>query len=445
LGRRQENFRIKDKKQLKPGWIWFVASRYIFKGRGNSPVLAILGIATGVFALIVIISVMNGFQMGFIESILEISSYHLRIESFPEDKTAQLQEIMLSVPEIKAVVPFREFQALAGGRRSGQQAVLVRGLPENALELDRAMKNRLVFEKGSFDIAASDSVLLGIELARRLGLGIGDKTTLFSISGILSAEDDGGEKIFTVTGIFMTGFYEYDYGWAFINIESAKSFTGETSPVAGVKLANRFQDRGALEQVQKKLPPGYEDVRFSSWRDYNRSFFGALRTEKLFMFILVGLIFIVVGLNIFQGQRRSVLERREEIGLLRAIGGTERSVRFVFVCDGAVIGLAGAGAGLFLGLVIASHIPLFFTVVENIVNTVIAALNTVAGFWGAGQAGDFAVFSPAVFYIKEIPSRIIPREVVFIFMFGLLSALAAAWFASGKISRIQPAEVLRYE
>ena len=163
------------------------------------------------------------------------------------------------------------------------------------------------------------------------------------------------------------------------------------------------------------------------------------------MFILVGLIFIVVGLNIFQAQRRSVLQRREEIGLLRAVGGSRRAVRFVFVLDGAIIGFTGASIGMIFGLAIALHISGFFSLVEKIINWFIDIMNILAVSLGAGMAGNFAVFSPAVFYIKEIPSRLLPFEVVLIFMFGFISAFAAAWFASRKVSNIQPAEVLRYE
>jgi len=431
---------------LKRNWTLFVASRYIFKGRSNSPVLAVLGIATGVLALIVIIAVMNGFQLGFIESILEISSYHIRLDSFSEEKIGELKEIVLSVPGVKAAVPFREFQALAKGKRSTQHAVLVRGLEKNTMEIDEAMRSRLDFEKGSFDISGTDFVLMGAELARRLSLGVGDEVTLFSLTGILSAqEDESGLDTFIIKGVFRTGYYEYDSSWAFINIENRAFLTNESGLYLGVKLSNRFQDRHSLEQIKKKLPAGFEDVKLSSWRDYNRSFFGALRTEKLFMFILVGIIFIVVGLNIFQAQRRSVLQRREEIGLLRAVGGSEREVQFVFVCDGAIIGFSGAALGLALGLVVSFNIPEFFTLVENIVNTFMGIINSLMRFFGIGWAENFAVFSPSVFYIKEIPSRILAHEVIIIFMFGFLSALTAAFFASRKVTKIQPAEVLRYE
>ena len=154
------------------------------------------------------------------------------------------------------------------------------------------------------------------------------------------------------------------------------------------------------------------------------------------MFVLVGLIFIVVGLNIYQAQRRIVLERREEIGLLRAVGAGDRAVRLVFVWDGLIIGLTGAVSGTALGLFISFNIAAFFSLLENIVNAILALFY---------QREGFAIFSPAVFYIKELKARVIPQEVLLIFLFGVFSALGASWFASGRVSRIKPAEVLRYE
>jgi lipoprotein-releasing system permease protein len=329
---------------------------------------------------------------------------------------------------------------------------VVRGLPAGALERDAGMKGRLRFEAGSFDLSDPRFILIGAELARRLSVRSGDEVTLFSITGILSSgeeEDEGaGSGTFIVKGVFRTGFYEYDAGWSFIGIGEAERLSG-ADMIMGVKLKNRWQDRQILALVKEALA-GWEGaagpLKFSTWQDYNRAFFGALRTEKLFMFLLVGLIFIVVGLNIFQAQRRAVLERREDIGLLRAVGAADTAVRLVFVWDGVIIGFTGAASGMCLGLLIASNISVFFTALEGLVNffiRIVNGLSALAGF--SPEAGEFSIFSPTVFYIKEIPSRIIAREVVLVFMFGFLSALFAAWFASGKVARTGPAEVLRYE
>jgi lipoprotein-releasing system permease protein len=446
-------------------WISFVAARYVSRGRRNrsslSPILAVLGIFTGVLALTVILAVMNGFQLGFIESILEIASYHIRVEfPAPETPGRAVETLIREQPQVAAVVPFREIQGILRGQRSAPQAAVIRGLSPDALRRDRGMAEKLVFESGSFDLGNPRSILLGAELARRLSLRVGDPVSLLSLAGAFPAAgeaDSSGEApsqaaetSMVVAGIFRSGFYEYDLGWAFINMETAAGLDGSAAgPSLGIKLANRWQDqRIALRTaalLAETLPPG--SFRVSSWRDYNRAFFGALRTEKLMMFILVGLIFVVVGVNIFQAQRRSVLERREDIGLLRAVGATDRAVRLIFLWDGFVIGITGAGLGLGLGLLVSFHIAAFFSLLEGLVNGGIALLNALTSLFGGGGIGaeGFAVFSPAIFYIKEIPSRVIPHEAVLVFLFGFLSALGAAWFASGKIARTRPAEVLRYE
>jgi lipoprotein-releasing system permease protein len=406
---------------------------------------------------------MNGFQMGFIESILEISSYYVRLENLsrnpPPEERAWIEKIK-ALPGVKAAVPFREVQALIRGE-GGQQAAVIRGLGKNAALEDPAMAEKLFFEKGSFNLEREDSILLGAELALRLRVEPGDTVQLISIgtdfSGSAAGENggDGGiaQALFTVRGIFRSGFYEYDLGWGFINFEKAGTLGGEGYTL-GIKLQDRWKDRKTSAAAAELMaaepggspPEGAERVetegtgtgtpRVKTWRDFNRAFFGALRTEKLFMFVLVGLIFIVVGLNIFQAQRRIVLERREEIGLLRAVGAGDRAVRLIFVWDGFIIGITGSAAGSALGLLISFNIAAFFTLLERGINGILYVLNL---------SGDFAVFSPTVFYIKELKARVIPHEAALIFLFGLVSALGAAWFASGKVARIRPAEVLRYE
>ncbi|MDR0599081.1 MAG: ABC transporter permease [Treponema sp.] len=426
------------------GWVGFAAARLTANKRGAPPpALSILSIAAGVLALMVIIAVMNGFQLGFIESILEISSYYVRVDSPPsgEEGRALLEKIR-ALPGVKAVVPFREIQALIRGKE-GQQGAVIRGLPPEALREDPGMAEKLVFEEGSFDFAGEDSILLGAELAGRLQAGLGDTVQLVSISGgtaLMAGGAEGGgfsQSSFTVRGIFRCGFYEYDLGWGFISLEKAGELAGEDYTL-GIKLQDRWQDRKAAAAIAELAGKtgGEEEPRIRTWRDFNRAFFGALRTEKLFMFMLVGLIFIVVGLNIYQAQRRIVLERREEIGLLRAVGARDLSVRLIFVWDGFITGFIGAGTGMILGLLVSFNIAAFFTFLEKAVNGLLSLFNRGEGF---------AIFSPAVFYIKEIEGRVIPREALAIFLFGLGSALGAAWFASGKVSRIRPAEVLRYE
>ena len=446
----------KLEKLKNNGWICFVAFRYIRRKGGRSSAsstLPVLGIAVGVLALTVIIAVMNGFQLGFIETILEVSSYHIRIDGFPSDRMDLLERIE-RIDGVESASPFREVKGIlrrdVEGRVGHPELAVLRALPPDVLEKDRGLASKVEVELGRFDINGQTTIILGAEAAARAGARTGDRMEFISIANILPAagnpadgEDGGGEdSSFTVAGIFRTGFYEYDTGWAFVNLDAAAKYSDDASFTVGVKLKNRWKLEEALLLVNRVIGEAGLDSgpRVSTWRDYNKAFFGALRTEKLMMFVLVGLIFIVVALNIFQGQRRIVLEKKDEIGLLRSVGASEFDIRLIFAFNGIIIGLTGALAGMIPALLISTHIKQFFALMEAAVNLV---LNGLALIGGGGHA--FSVFSPAIFYIKEIPSRIIPHEAVLIFLFGFLSAAAAAWLASKKVSGIKPAEALRYE
>jgi lipoprotein-releasing system permease protein len=435
-----------------PLWIGFVAFRYTFRKKGRShasSALPVLGIAVGVLALTVIIAVMNGFQLGFIETILEVSSYHIRVDDFPADRTDVMERIG-KLDGVSALTPYREVKGILRRDAMKPELAVMRGLPPDALSTDGGFAEKIEVERGAFDLAGADVILLGAEAAARLSARIGDKVEFVSFADILPAIGDGGgeNRAFILAGIFRTGFYEYDSRWALVNLDAAAAFSNPDVFTLGIKLKNRWNLDASLERITAILDEagltGNGDAaraRVSTWRDYNKAFFGALRTEKLMMFVLVGLIFIVVALNIFQGQRRIVLEKREEIGLLRSVGASEFQVRCAFAFNGVILGLAGAVAGMIPALLISTHIKQFFTLIETLVNFVLNALAAVTG----ADGGDFSVFSPAVFYIKEIPSRIIPSEVALIFLFGFLSAAWAAWAASKKVSGVKPAEVLRYE
>jgi lipoprotein-releasing system permease protein len=432
------------------GWVGFVARRYARRRKGSggaSFFLPVCGIAVGVLALTVILAVMNGFQMGFIESILEISSYHIRVELSEAERAEEAALLLMNGNTgrfVKSVIPYEEVQGIIREPDSGrQQAAVVRALPADALLTDQGMAEKLIMERGTFNLHDPNAILLGAEGASRLGVRLGETVTLLSLAGMLPHAEDNGEgdggtldSSFVVRGIFRSGFYEYDLGWAFIGLERAREMEPGIKLTLGVKIGDRFADRETAALIEKALAEHGIGAKVTSWRDYNKAFFGALRTEKLFMFILVGLIFIVVGIQIFQSQRRLVLERSDEIGLLRAVGAGVFEVRCIFTLGGFIIGGIGALTGTVLAVLIARNIAPLFGALEN-------AVNFIAGALSGG--GRFAVFSPAIFYIKDIPSRLIPQEVLAIFLFGFGSAVFAGWFASKRVTSIKPAEVLRYE
>jgi lipoprotein-releasing system permease protein len=437
-------------------WMLFVARRWTERKASRSSassVLCVLEISAGVLALTVIIAVMNGFQLGYIESILEVSSYYIRVDNFPANRLSIADDIA-KLPDVRACVPFKETEGIMMRPRGlRRQAVVLRGLPADVFSKDAGLKKHLVIETriGTLPddalLSSKHCILLGSELARTLGVIAGDTVTFLSISGLFSSETEQNTT-FIVSGTFKSGYYQYDLSWGFLNLDAARALEENSGRITlGVKLRDRYDDRRALAEIKTLLDRAMgseSDVRLSSWRDYNKAFFGALRSEKLMMFVLVGLIFIVVALNIYQGQRRSVLERAEEIGLLRAVGATEAQVRAVFTFNGLLIGFIGATCGMALALLIATHIQGFFAAIEWIVTAFLHLVYRVSfGLWG--QTSAFAIFNRQIFYFDGITARLLPTDVIIIYLFGLLSAVAAAWLASRRVAKINPAEVLRYE
>jgi lipoprotein-releasing system permease protein len=411
----------------------FAAFRQFRSGRRSGGVTAALfsvaGVTVGVAALTAVLGVMNGFQLGFIESILEVSSYHLQLE-LPggERLEAEALERLRQLPGVRAVVPFAEAQLLAEGSHE-PRGCLLRGLPADVAALDGGFAERVRMVDGEMDLGGPAQVVLGVELARYLGVGVGDAVGLLALGGGLDPE----RRTYLVSGLFRSGYYEFDLGWAFSRL-------APHDPVRyGIKIRNRFRDREAAQEVRRALGAG--DYRLESWREFNRAFFGALRMEKLTMMVLIGLIFVVVGFNIYHGLRRAVRERFEEIGVLKALGASEAAVRSVFLTEGLLIGLAGSALGLALGLVASANINGVFRAVEWLVN----AAGALAARLAAPMGERFSLFSPAYFYLDTIPSRVLFPEAFLVVLFALGSCVAAARFAAEAVRNVKPMEVLRFE
>lgn len=436
---------------MKNDWVFFIAARYFRSKRKDKNLapsaLSVLGIAVGVMTLISVLAVMNGFQLGFIEDILEISSYHLRIEPekgvISQNKLSELRQL----GEVRAVLPFVDFQTLIQGTYSSLDACFIRGVPPNTPELDGGFIEQLNLAAGSFDLTEADTIVIGKEMANALGVGIGNTVQLVSLAGgsfsVLTPEN----MEFTITGIFQSGYYDFDKTLCFISLESANRFTDVQNQMTfGVKIYNRFQDRSVQRQIKDILTfdEPANSVSIVSWREYNSSFFGALRTEKIIMMFLIGLIFVVVAVNIYHSLQRSVYERIEEISVLRATGASPLAVRSIFIIDGLFIGFLGGTIGLLSGLLISMNINEVFALTEAIINggmTIIGKL--LLPFMENSE--NFTLFSPRYYYLTEVPSQVLFREVLFIFLFSVFSSSAAAYSASKKITEIRPSEVLRYE
>lgn len=434
---------------MRIDWILYVARRHFRTRRREkghaAALLSITGLAVGVMTLVAVLAVMNGFQMSTIEGILEVNSYHLRVESgAANERSPVLQDRIRALPGVDAVVPFVELQSLARGLFGEPQAVMLRGVPRDIMQLDSGLREHLSVIRGRFDLDGEDSIVLGAELARALGVRVGDQVSFLSVSGGELDVRRPREAVLQVTGLFHTGFLDYDRTWGFISLAAAeRRFEVDEVPIWGIKLTDRFADRRVGARVAEVLAG--EETRMVSWREYNRSIFGALRVEKLMMSFLIGLIFVVVGANIYQSLRRSVHERSEEIAVLKALGAPPHSVQLVFIIEGLVIGLTGGFLGVTAGLAVAANINAVFAAAEAVVNSLADVTDILLWPFGITVAADFSIFSPTYFYIMEVPSRVFFWEVAGIFLFALLSGGLAALAVSRQITRIKPAEVLRYQ
>ncbi len=387
-----------------------------------------------------VIAVMNGFQQGFITNINEIRSFHIRLETgkiLSKDNEDQI----LSVKGVKAVNVFADIQTIIQGQISEPKGAGVRAVKEDIIKKDIGFAERVLIIRGEFDLSDERSIIIGSELAHSLAVRPGDTVNLLSLAG------KGYEKLsavnveFTVKGIFKSSFYEIDNYMAFISIDSAYLFVPESDYVYGLKLDNHYRDREVLWRL-KKLDI-LDGIFLESWRSYNSSFFGTLLMEKVMMMLLISLIFIVVAVNIFHSMKRSVVERVEEIALLKAVGAAPLSIQSIFIIEGAMIGILGSSIGAALGYIVSKNVNSIFDLVEKIVNTLSSLINNLAG---KGESfNDFSIYSGVSFYLNEVPVVIMGFDVLYITGAALLSALVAAWFASKGISAVKPIEILRYE
>jgi lipoprotein-releasing system permease protein len=427
-------------------WVLFLTKRYAFsrrEGKAIAPsVLAMLGIALGTATLIVVIGGMNGYQQGFIRSILEISSYHVRVSSAGADLEAAAAKLKNN-PHVKAEGLFYDTQVMIRTRSGGNEAVKLEVIQPESLTKDEGLRSSLRVSPESLTRSPGNSIILGQDLAAALGVYPGESIDLI---GLAVDEAEGlkpVQKTFTVSALFNTDYYEYNRSLIVMGFPGLQGFLKPEAAglTLGVKLKNEEGDVAAMDSFKASLGPGYSLV---SWREYNQAFFGALRSEKVLMMAMIGLIFLLVAVNVFNLMKRLVVEKYEDIGLLKAMGARDREVAQVFTFQGFYIGLVGAVGGTCLGFLLASHL-----------NDIVGLGAWLSGLWR--YSGYLAESFPRLSWSElrqvladsslhdTIPMRLSPLEVTFTFLCGLASATFSAYTASKTVTACKPQEILRYE
>ena len=387
--------------------------------------ISMAGIALGVAALIVVLSVMNGFQKELRTRILGVAS-HIQVTAINGELHNWLEvgRQTLQHPEVKAAAPFVQAQAMLS-RDETVRGTLVRGiipeLEDKVADFGRFMKAGKLenLQPGGFGI------VLGSDLANAMGVTLEDKVTLIAPQGTVTPAGVVPRlRSFTVVGIFEVGMYEYDSGLALIDMSDAQLLYRLGDGVSGVRL--KLDDLFRAPRVARELVPLIqEDAYISDWTRSHANFFRAVQIEKNMMFIILSLIVAVAAFNIVSTLVMAVTDKQADIAILRTLGASPRSIMAVFVVQGALIGVIGLGLGVVGGVALALNIDVVVPFIERVLGTQFLAKD--------------------VYYISQLPSELQWGDVTGITAIAFVLALAATLYPSWRASRVNPAEALRYE
>ncbi|MBX3606258.1 MAG: lipoprotein-releasing ABC transporter permease subunit [Piscinibacter sp.] len=413
--------------ELQIGWRYTRAGRAARRNGFISFISAVsmLGIALGVAALIIVLSVMNGFQKEVRDRMLSVIA-HIEVL---EPSGAALPDWGATAakarqnPQVIGAAPFIATQALIA-RGDEMRGAVVRGISpvDEATVTDLAAKLRgTVFARLT---PGSWGIVLGAELARQLGVREGDKVTLIAPGGqVTPAGVLPRLKQLTVVGTFEAGHYEYDSGLALMHLEDA----GKLFRVAGptgvqLRLKNVHEARSVGAELAQALGP---KVLVRDWTRTNRNWFDAVQIEKRLMFIILTLIVAVAAFNLVSTLVMTVTDKQADIAILRTIGASPRSIMGIFMVQGATSGVIGTLVGVLLGLLIAFNVDVIVPAIERALNV--------------------SFLPGSIYVISRMPSEPQSGDIVPIALISLLLAFVATLYPSWRASRVQPAEALRYE
>jgi lipoprotein-releasing system permease protein len=388
--------------------------------------ISIAGVSLGVFALIVVLSVMNGFGNELRDRTLSMTS-HATITGFDGTMSnwEQNAAIAASNPNVVSAAPYiRKEVMMSNGRRVS--GALVRGIEPDAEKNVSTVASKMVSGELT-DLRPGDyGIVLGRELANSLGVYEGDRITVITPQASVTAVGVMPRlRRFTVVGVFEVGMHEFDSAMAYVHIEdAAKLFQFEEGKVNGIrlKLADLFEARQVTRELDKQFG---EEYWIRDWTRQHRNFFRALKTEKTVMFIILLMVIAVAALNIVSTLMMTVTDKEADIAILRALGMTPGSIMVIFVIQGTVIGMFGTLIGVAAGVPVALNVFEIVSWFEQLFDT------------------DF--LPSDVYYISDIVADVRPREVITYAVSAFFITVLATIYPAWRASRTMPAEALRYE
>ena len=406
-----------------------VAKRYLRAKRKEGFIsvitgFAFTGIALGVATLIIVMSVMNGFRHELLSRILGING-HIGIMSplgYPFNNYKEAVKDLAEIEHVQVVIPMIENQLLVSAGKAAEGA-MVRGLRAE----DLMKKPILASSMKNVDLKdfSGDNVIMGVRLATKMGIVPGDKITLISPNGKVTAFGSVPRmKSYQVIGTFDVGMYEYDSNFIFMPLEAAQTYFGLKGAVTHIDVT--LDDESVLRSVRKVIEESVGAGAYVyDWKQSNAAFFNAIDVERNVMFLILTLIILVAAFNIITGLIMLVKDKGRDIAVLRTMGASKGMIMRIFFMDGAFIGVIGTSIGLILGLWFCHNIENIRQFLQNI----------------AGRD----LFSAEIYFLSKLPARVDNLEVLTVALISLLLSFLATLYPAYRAAKFDPVEALRYE
>lgn len=408
-----------------------VAGRYLRARRGERfvsviAVFSILSMVLGVATLIIVMSVMGGFQVDLLNRILGFNG-HLGVygQSTLLTNYADLARRIEAVPGVESASPVIDGQVLFSGPRGQNAGGIVRGMrPEDIVRLPSIANN--VRDGSLKDFKGEDAIAIGVGLAAKFGLQAGDELTLISPQGAATAFGTVPRvRAYHVVAVFQVGMNEYDTSFVFLPLEAAQIFFQKPGQATHIEVV--LKDAGRVRPLQAAVTAALsaDKVRVVNWEENNNSFFAAVQVEKNVMFLILTLIILVAAFSIISSLIMMVKDKTRDIAILRTVGAGRWAVMRIFLMCGASIGILGTGVGVLIGVLFCANIQ------------------RIQG-WVEAATGA-RVFNPEVYYLTHLPARLDPGEVLQVTVLALVLSILATLYPSWRAARTDPVEALRHE